>query len=970
MWRWCLCLLALAASSSAAGEVPNDALKELRGHRLHGRYEEAVELAEKLVAEHPEADEVRRELVQCRFETGQWDEAGKEIAAWRAALPKSAEGAGFAAELAFERGDFDAADKAVAEALARDDDQLRARLVAARLLASRGKLKEADEAFRWFVRYYNRKQPKRADELLLVAEGASVYARWNGVPQIFEFVVNTLCPDALADDPECWTAHAIAGALLVEKYNESQGVPELKKGLALNPRAARLHALLAGVAVDNHDFDAAERSIAQALEAHPGHVASLCLRAKVLLALEKPVEARGVLDETMKVAPRSEQARGLLAIADLARDGLPPEDQLAELLDHFDNIGAAKFSEPVPSFISRGREMATLNPRAGEYLTAIGETLESSRRMVLAEKFYLAASNLAPQRVDARTRLGLLYMQMGRTDDARKALDLAIRKDPYHVRANNMRKVIDLLDGYQSLQTEHFVVRYDSKTDGVMARLTSEFLEAEHGPLAKQFGYEPPERTQFEIYNRAKGRSAHEWFSTRMVGLPWIQTIGASTGMMVALASPAAAERQYNWTRVLRHEYVHILTLRKTAFNIPHWYTETLAVTSEDAPRPEDWELLLVRRFDKQTLFNLDTVNNGFQKPKNADDWTQAYSQSHLYGEFMTATYGPDALGKLLEAYVATRDTATALKAAFGVTKTAFEEGYTKFVAARVETARPWRADEAKDDLAALAKRHEEDPDDMEVAGRLSRAQLVAGNRRVARDLAKRVHEAAPSNPYAAMTLAALARRAEETGQAVDILKKAWNPEQPVPEVVTELGTALLLEKRPAEAAEVYRAGLKVRPWHLEWHKRLALAELRGGDNDRLKSSLETIARLDGDDFSVRLKRAQMAWEEKDFETAMKYARLAVEANAANAQAHALQARGERALKRYEKSLASWRNAVDLAPKEFGWEVERAETEIDAGMVEEARARLGQLLSKPAAEVPQSVRDRAAKLNTGLPDRK
>ncbi len=205
-----LCLFLVAGLTTAA-EVPAESLGKLREHRLRGRYEEAVETAESLVMEHPAADEVRSELLLCRIETGNREAAERELAAWRQASPKSAAAAAFAAELAFEKGDFDVADKAVAEALTRDEDHLRARLMAARLLAARGKLKEADEAYRWFVRYYNRKQPKRADDLVLVAEGAAVYASWNGVPQIFEFVVNTLCPDALADDPNCWPAHAIAG---------------------------------------------------------------------------------------------------------------------------------------------------------------------------------------------------------------------------------------------------------------------------------------------------------------------------------------------------------------------------------------------------------------------------------------------------------------------------------------------------------------------------------------------------------------------------------------------------------------------------------------------------------------------------------------------------------------------------------------------------------------------------------------
>jgi len=49
-------------------------------------------------------------------------------------------------------------------------------------------------------------------------------------------------------------------------------------------------------------------------------------------------------------------------------------------------------------------------------------------------------------------------------------------------------------------------------------------------------------KTQFEIYHNAKGLAAHQWFSARMIGLPWIQTFGASTGAVVALTSPTAME--------------------------------------------------------------------------------------------------------------------------------------------------------------------------------------------------------------------------------------------------------------------------------------------------------------------------------------------------------------------------------------------------------------------------------------------
>ena len=155
-----------------------------------------------------------------------------------------------------------------------------------------------------------------------------------------------------------------------------------------------------------------------------------------------------------------------------------------------------------------------------------------------------------PQLSTPKTALGMLYMRIGKTEEATKLLDDAFKADPFHVRVSNMRKVLKLLDGYETISTDHFVIRVDSELDKVLGQYMADYLEEIYPELTKQFGYEPPQRTHFEIYNKAKGLSAHQWFSARMVGLPWIQTIGASTGVIVALASPTAADEPFNWAKV------------------------------------------------------------------------------------------------------------------------------------------------------------------------------------------------------------------------------------------------------------------------------------------------------------------------------------------------------------------------------------------------------------------------------------
>ena len=173
--------------------------------------------------------------------------------------------------------------------------------------------------------------------------------------------------------------------------------------------------------------------------------------------------------------------------------------------------------------------------------------------------------------------------------------------------------------------------------DKLLARYAARHLDRVLPILCKRFGYTPPGKTLIEIFSRTEGLDGHQLFSARMVGLPYIGTVAASTGRIVAMASPNEpdARRQMNWARVLTHELVHVVTLQQTRFNCPHWYTEGLAVWSERCRRPDKWNKLLRDRVAKGKLFNLDTLNFGFARPQSGDDWQLAYCQAELYVEYM-----------------------------------------------------------------------------------------------------------------------------------------------------------------------------------------------------------------------------------------------------------------------------------------------------------------------------------------------
>ena len=253
-----------------------------------------------------------------------------------------------------------------------------------------------------------------------------------------------------------------------------------------------------------------------------------------------------------------------------------------------------------------------------------------------------------PQLGGRRGQLGMMLMRLGdESARPRSCSTKSFETDPFNVRVSNTLKVLEVLDGYETLETEHFVIKFDPQQDKILARYAGRWLEEVYPQLCKQFGYEPPEKSLFEIFNRAKNTDGHGWFSARMVGLPHIHTIGACAGKMVAMQSPTDGQQKFNWARVLKHEFVHVVNLQQTNFNIPHWYTEGAGRAERRLSAAAGLERAAGRaRAQQDKLFNLDTINLGFIRPHSSDDWTMAYCQAELYAEYMLERFGDRRAGQ------------------------------------------------------------------------------------------------------------------------------------------------------------------------------------------------------------------------------------------------------------------------------------------------------------------------------------
>ncbi len=929
--RWAIALIAACAMATpvlAAAETSLDAARLLF---LQGKYTEASEMYGRLAKAEPVAAAIGQ--VRCLSSAGKTDEAAKLLFA---AAEKHADAGQLHAEsalLALDRGDLQQADAEVKAALRLihgGPDQAAARWVAAELHRRAGRLDEATAAYKWFVNLYNQEaEIKDSDAAHYTGLAAAQFARWKRLSEQFDRLVNEVYPDILKREPAYWLAHYEAGRLYLEKYNEADAAQEFQAALKLNPNAAEVIAAQAALAIGNYDLAAAQASIKRALEINPRLLWAHQLQAAVYMANFESARAIDALQTALKLDPTNDDTLGLLAAAYAGVDGVPEKlagTRLGRLID----------------------EVTARNPKCGEFFAALAEGLDQLRRYPDSVRFYREAIERMPQLVEPRGELGMVYMRLGEEAAADKILHEAFDIDPFNVRVSNTLKVLEVLSDYSAIETPHFIVKFDRTQDDVLAHRAARFLEETvYPPLVKKLGYEPKGKSLIEIFSKARTTDGHGWFSARMVGLPFIGTVGACAGRIVAMQSPNDGPMKFNWARVLRHEFVHVVNLQQTHFNIPHWFTEGLAVQNEGFAHPRQWDELLAQRVADGKLFNLETINGGFIRPKSSDEWTLAYCQAELYAQFMLDHYGADALAKMLAAYTDNLDTRAAIKRSFGVAQEEFEIGYLAYLRKRVESfAGLASTKEAK--LGELEKAHAAAPDDPDAAARLALAYLRHEEAAKARKLVDEVRKKHPRHQLAAYVLAKLLLAAGEQERAVALLEESLDRQTPQENLLSLLAGLKLDADQRGPAAELYELGAQKFPQDPQWLKALAAVYLKSGQDDKLFDVMSRLADRDPDDAAMPKKLAQIALRRKDYPMAAHWADRGLQVDVKDVETHRMLAEALVGGREYKAGVEEYEVAIKLEPKNAGLRLALADACLKAGDKKRARELIQAILAADA----------------------
>jgi len=730
---WCCAVLATAGGVMAAppGEHPTSgpattqAAPTLRSAGelwLAGEYESAADQYRSLAAD-PDQAAARLGLARCQLMTG-----GYEIAL--AELDRVAEGPGrtpawhvLRAEVLARIGRYAEAIKHTRAALAAEPRSHRARARLGGLLELTGQREQAVEVYSFFEQVLRHAVPPTAEGMTEAARGFyrhTVLTRHPALVERTRYVLHELLQMAYERvDRNWWPARLAAADLLLSKYSLEDAAQDYRAALRINRRLPEAHVGLGRIVLEGWRFEEAEQAAEAALEINPRFVPAWTLRARSKLLERRYDEAIEACREALAVNPRDVESLALMAAAHHCR---------------YDAQTARRYEQ----------QALEVDPCCPLLYAVLGDALSGLRQYPRAEEAYLKSIACEPTDPNPRTELGMMYMQWGLEDKARTTLEASWALDEFNERTYNTLDLLEKLESFARLDTEHFVICYNEATEWPVARYLAVAAEEIYEEVCADYDTELSGKTIVEVF------PTHRDFGVRITGKPWIHTVGACTGRVIALDAPRDHPQTggaYDCAGVLRHEFIHTVTLELTGNRIAHWFTEGLAVYGEGTPRSFEWRRLLADAIRRDRLFTLETVDWGFIRPRRPDDRQLAYAQSEWMVEYIVHRCGYDALGRMLEGYRAARPQPEVFRTALGIEPGEFDRQFA--VWARSEAA-PWGFELAPpEDVAELRVRAAASPEDAALYGRLARAELDDGNLQKALDAARHALELEEAEPEA-----------------------------------------------------------------------------------------------------------------------------------------------------------------------------------------------------------------------------
>lgn len=620
-----------------------------------GEYTRAIAAAEAALA--ADSNDARAAVVLLRAlgEVGRYGEAeraGARLATRAALAPKVALWQGLTLKAL---GRVAEAGRAF-QVAAGGADSLLARYEMATLAFEGGAVDDALRAYDRFIDVYNNAAGQLTGaDLRAVARAVRRLGRRD--PQLFKDALRAYDLSIQRDTMELDGRVELA-EMFLEKFNGEDARKELAAVLAANPRHPR--ALLALARLEAFDGRGDPQAVVRrSLEVNPAAPEARAQAAFHLVDIEQYHEA---IDEAHK---------GLQADSGAVAPWVA--------------IAAARYlMGDRPGYDDAMRRVRARWPASADPDATLADV--AARNRLYREATEFAAAGVVRDSLHPRSHalLGINEMRIGKVQEGSAHLQRAFALDPYDPWSKNTLDLLDTFGDYTELKTSRFVMLVEKKDAALMELFAIPLAEQAWDSLAARYAWTPTPPVRIEFFR------SHADFSVRTVGLDGLGALGVSFGNVIAMDSPAARPvGAFNWGSTLWHELGHTFTLGASGNRIPRWVSEGLSVYEERRARQgwgSDVTPTLIAAYKASRLRPVSSLNNGFLRPRYAEEVPLSYALASYVCEMIEQQKGIVGIRQLIAAYRAGKTTEQAFREVLGVDGAALDQRFDTWFRQRFAT--------------------------------------------------------------------------------------------------------------------------------------------------------------------------------------------------------------------------------------------------------------------------------------------
>ncbi len=570
-------LLGLAAPLKGAE------LAEVRDHLLGGRYAECVRLSEAALREPEAEEEWRLLLIQAQMATGRYTNA---LAVVEAGLDRHAQ-------------------------------SVRLRLLGREVFLQNGRRDRAQAMLSEINSLGSYRMWAYQDAANLVALGRAVLLLGADPRRVLEQFFDR----AKKNNPSEREVYLASGAVALDKNDFALAAKVFADGLKKFPKDADMHCGLARAYAPS-DRRVMLASLETALSHNTNHVPSFLLLADHLIDGEDYEAANKTLDQALAVNPWHPEAWAYRAVIEHLRGRTSGETVARQAARLFWD------SNPAVDHLI-GRKLSQ------KYRFAEGAACQR-RALQFDAKFLPAKSQLAQD-----------LLRLGEEQEGWNLVAEVHRDDGYDVTAYNLVGLQESMDKYRTLTNRDFIVRMSAHEAAVYGDQVLELLQRAKEHLCAKYDFKLDKPTIVEIFADQKDFGVRTF---GMPGNPGF--LGVCFGSVITANSPASqAGHPANWQAVLWHEFCHVVTLQLTRNKMPRWLSEGISVHEELQANPV-WGQRMNPKYREMTLGKeltpVGELSAAFLTPRTDLHLQFAYYESALVVEYLVKQFGMGSLKNIL----------------------------------------------------------------------------------------------------------------------------------------------------------------------------------------------------------------------------------------------------------------------------------------------------------------------------------